>query len=72
MIIQKKIWLPFPRLKAGMTKSEIIDALTEAGFDYECDEFECSNCGKNKLHTVGYSAGTLIPRGHKVWFSVDK
>lgn len=68
----KEDLVAFPRLKAGMTKSEIIDVLTEAGFDYECDEFECSNCGKNKLHTVGYSAGTLIPKGHKVWFSVDE
>ncbi|MBQ4068673.1 MAG: hypothetical protein IJC76_05430 [Lachnospiraceae bacterium] len=64
--------LVFPTIEEGMTRKEIIELLTDAGFSYECDEFECGMHGKDKLHTKGHSNGTYIPRQHTVWFSVDK
>lgn len=64
--------IAFPRLDAGMTREQIIEILTDAGFSYECDEFECDNCGKGRLHTKGHGTGEYIPKQHKVWFSVDK
>ena len=68
----KEDLVAFPQLEIGMTKDEIIEVLVNAGFSYECDEFNCDNCGKNKLHTVGVAPGTMLPKGYKVWFSVDK
>ena len=64
--------VPLPALETGMTKQQVIDALEEAGLSYECDTFSCDMCGKNKLHTVGVAPGTLLPKGYKVWFSVDE
>lgn len=61
-----------PTLGTGMTKQEVIDALEEVGLSYECDTFSCDMCGKNRLHTVGVAPGTLLPKGYKVWFSVDE
>lgn len=64
--------IPIPRIVEGMTKEQIINILTEAGFSYECDEFECDSHGRNRLHTKGHANGEYVPRQHKVWFSVDK
>ena len=64
--------IAFPLIEEGMTRKKIIEILTDAGFSYECDEFECDMHGMDRLHTKGYATGTYIPRQHTVWFSVDK
>lgn len=61
-----------PVIKEGMSREQIIDILTEAGFSYECDECNCDMHGKDRLHTKGHANGEYIPRQHTVWFSVDK
>lgn len=68
----KEDLVAFPVINEGMTKTQIINILTEAGFSYECEEFECDMHGTKRLHTKGHSTGTYVPKQHTVWFSVDK
>ena len=61
-----------PKMKNGMTKENVIEALTEAGFTYECDSFSCEMHGKGRLHTIRFGGGKWVPKGYTVWFSIDE
>lgn len=61
-----------PRIQYGMSKEDIINALTEAGFAYEWDSFSCGMHGKGYLHTIRFGDGQWVPKGYTVWFSIDE
>lgn len=61
-----------PKMRDGMTKEEIIDSLTEAGFSYEWDSFSCEMHRPGCLHTIQFGGGQWIPKGYTVWFSIDE
>ena len=39
---------------------------------YEYDTVNWGDHESGTLHTCGYAAGTLLPKGITVWFSIDK
>lgn len=68
----KEEMIQVPDMRHGMTKEEVMKALTEAGFAYECDSFSCEMHGDGYLHTIHFGGGEWVPKGYTVWFSVDK
>lgn len=69
---EKEDLLPIPRVALGMTAEEVSKLLTEAGFSYECSTYSCDLHEKGTLHGFQFPAGTLVPKGYRVGFSVDK
>ena len=61
-----------PRIQYGMSKEDVINVLTEAGFAYEWDSFSCGMHGTGYLHTIRFGDGQWVPKGYTVWFSIDE
>lgn len=68
----KEDFVKMPKLAFGMTKDEIIEKLQENGLNYEYDTCNWGDHESGTLHTCGYAAGTLLPKGTIVWFSIDE
>ena len=59
-------------LKIGMTKDDIIETLQSRELNYEYDTVNWGDHQSGTLHTCSFSAGTLLPKGTVVWFSIDE
>lgn len=69
---EKEDLVEMPKLKIGMTKDDIIETLQSRELNYEYDTVNWGDHQSGTLHTCSFSAGTLLPKGTVVWFSIDE
>lgn len=68
---EKEDMVRTPAVAHGMTRETVIHLLTECGLSYDVWDIDCDLHTSGTLHGFQFPAGTWVPRGYEVGFTVD-